>query len=155
MAREGLSPEHRRVLEAVAERILPSIELTRGEITAGAREAGVAPYVERAIAGRFALAPWRPLFEEGLDRLEAWSRESSGSGYADLPPEPQDALLRRLQERSDARGRACVDRLVVLCLEGFLCHPAHPSGRGGNRGGAGWRAVGLPADGSWPGGPPE
>lgn len=137
-----LDPRRRRTLEAAAERILPA------DGPPGAREAGVAAYVA-GLLGRPRLAAWRGLFEEGLDRLESEAREHLDRAFADAGPEERDRLLRELQERSGPRGRAFVDKLVLLCLEGFLGDPDH----GGNRDGTGWRAVGLgpPSVGGAPG----
>ncbi|MFP3939469.1 MAG: gluconate 2-dehydrogenase subunit 3 family protein [Thermoanaerobaculia bacterium] len=135
----GLDAESRRTLAAATERILP-VDGGRGAV-----ETGVADYVARLL-GRPRHAAWRGVVRNGLKRLDEAARELRGGAFAELPPDDQDALLRSLQERSDRLGRVFVDKLVVLCLEGFLCDPVH----GGNRGGRGWRAVGVgpPAVGS-------
>jgi gluconate 2-dehydrogenase gamma chain len=122
------------VLAAAAETVLP------GVFGAGAREAGVAGFVARALDESRHRA-WRSLVEEGLDRLDAAAREATGRGFAACSGAERAGRLAALQRGTDARGRAFVDRLVLLCLEGFLCDPRH----GGNRDGAGWRAMGVTA----------
>lgn len=127
-------PLRRRALGAVLERILPDDE------GAGARRAGVADFAERAL-GEPRWRPWRALLEQGVDILAASARAAYGRELDELSGAEQDAVLERLAEAPEPQARVLLQRLIALALEGFLSDPRH----GGNRDGAGWRAVGLEA----------
>lgn len=120
------------LLAAVCARILPS------EDGLGASEAGVATYVEKAL-----LEPRHrdlaELIEQGLSVLDALAEELFGCELAACDAAQQDEAIRRLQAFPGALVAKFMRGLVALCLEGFLCDPRH----GGNRGEAGWRAIGY------------
>lgn len=116
----------RRTLAAAAERILPS------EDGPGARETGAAEYILAAL-GEERLGNLFPLFAYGLDRLDELARETFERFFADLTPEEQDGVLRRLQALPDPPLRPFFARFVRLCAEAFL-----------GRDGLGWQYVGYP-----------
>lgn len=122
-----LSADDARDIEALAEQILPSTD------TAGAREAGVIYFVDRAL-GTFdkALAP---LYRDGLAAARRLQRERfpSAANIAALPAADQRELLRSIEK---TEFFAVLRDHTVL---GFLGSPKH----GGNEDEAGWRAIGF------------
>jgi hypothetical protein len=129
---ESSEARRRLTLSAALARLMPP------GVGPGAVEAGAADYVERRVAATGAEAA---LLANGLDLLERRALDLAGLPFAALEPARQDEVLRALAVESEA-GAACLRRLVLLALEGSFCHPA----RGGNRGGVGWRFVGLVDD---------
>lgn len=126
-----LSAEQQRTLEAATRRILPSND------GPGAAEAGVADYIARALEHKV-LAPMRRQIATGLDTLDTLAVETRAKPFADCTTDEQDELIEGLQSSPDRLHQLLLNRLVMLSLEGFLCHPAH----GGNRDGVGWEYVG-------------
>lgn len=154
-----------RTVEAVCDRIIPT-----DETSAGATEAGVVYYIDRAITG-FS-TQLQPVYRIGIDVLDRWCRHSYGSDFVDLDCVAKDAVVRQWlgpeipesddTDQSDDAGLAApledfgmiegwtVDSASVLrrlfavirehTVEGFFCDPAY----GGNRNGVGWRLVGFP-----------
>jgi gluconate 2-dehydrogenase gamma chain len=152
-----------RTVEAIAERIIPG-----DAENAGATEAGVVYYIDRAIAG-FSTNLQRA-YRLGLRELEAFCAHEHSAQFVDLTPEQQDGVVRLLlgpetgqpssgllfgpdDQDQGAEGSATVgggaDRAILHRLfavvrehtvEGFFCDPAY----GGNRDAVGWRLVGFP-----------
>jgi hypothetical protein len=110
-------------LRAVAARILPS-----GDDLPGAEEAGAVWFMDRVLGEHLPhlLQPVR----SGAADLE---RRAGESGFASLPPERQDALLREI-EATPFFGVA-----RTLTLAGVLSHPSY----GGNREDVGPRLLGI------------
>jgi len=134
-----LSAAQWRALDAMTARILPTDQQP------GAREAGCASFIDKALANEDAAA--RPLYEAGLAGLDAAGRAGHGQPFAALPAAAQDALLAALEAGTapgwpDAAGPSPVffETVRVHTLIGFLSHPKY----GGNRGFAGWRVAGYP-----------
>lgn len=131
-----LTEHQRAILGRTSELILPSDD------GPGAREAGVIDYLAKALATEFH-APLRPLFAEGVRRMEALARSDWEQPFLQLEAEDQERVLDWVQRGgvSDATfdGRQFVDRLVELTLEGFLGDPVH----GGNQGQVGWEYIGY------------
>ncbi len=92
---KALSPDQARVLDVVAELIVPATD------TPGAREAAVPQFVDRALADYSAPADVEAI-RAGLDRIEADARATHGAAFAALRSDQQAALL----QRYDAEGRA-------------------------------------------------
>jgi gluconate 2-dehydrogenase gamma chain len=144
--------EEARTVEALAERIIP------GEgADAGATEAGVVYYIDRALAG--VSADLQVVYRLGLRALEEFCQAEHGETFRRLPADRQDEVVRRflgpevgdpppglLFSAEDQAGadHSLVSRLVVVVrehtVEGFFCDPVY----GGNRGTVGWRLVGFP-----------
>jgi hypothetical protein len=129
MSPDALAPAELATLDAVLERLIPSDELGPG-----AREARVARYVVRRLAGPD--RELRPVYAAGLARLEA-EAGALGSTFAGLDGERQDELLRAAEARPD-------DPFFELALrhaqEGMFGDPAH----GGNADRVGWDLIGYP-----------
>lgn len=133
-----LTPELRKTLEAAAARILPSDD------GPGAAETDAAGYVARQLEDP-RLGRNRHLVLRGLIELDAEADRRARRPYAALTTAEQDDVLgaaargqlRLGKHRSDGFVRA----LTVLVLEGYLGDPSY----GGNKGGAGWAAMGLGA----------
>jgi gluconate 2-dehydrogenase gamma chain len=113
--------------DAIAAQIIPS------DATPGAREAGVALFIDRALAtffGRLA-----PDFRSQLAafRLRCQSQHPEVSSFAALTPAQQTDFL-KLVERTPFFGR-----MRLLTLVGLFAMPKY----GGNRDGVGWQLLGF------------
>lgn len=116
-----------REIEAAAEQILPAGE------SAGARDAGVVYFIDRALATFDRDA--RGLYRSGLVQLERRARKAAGRSarFSELAVEKQISILKEIEKTE------FFETLLRHTLIGFFCSPEH----GGNRGGAGWRAIGF------------
>ncbi len=84
-----------RTLEAACELIFPATD------TPGAREAGVAPFIDRTLS-IYSTPQNAALLRAGLDQMDADARAAYGAGFSGLTPVQQGALLTRY----DAEARA-------------------------------------------------
>ena len=100
---KALTPAQAKVLDAVAELIIPATE------TPGAREAGVAAFVDRAVAD-FCTPGDAQAICVGLDRIEADARASHGAAFTALAPEQQTMLLARYDAEEGAPQAAAIGR---------------------------------------------
>jgi hypothetical protein len=116
---------------ALFERLFP------GDEDPGATELGVAHYVDRALAGRYAEA--RDLIRDGLARLD---HDSSGVAFHRLPPDRQDDLVRSLERSGDQTQVAFVQVSTALVLEGALADPIYRASHDTR----GWSLVGFTPD---------
>ena len=114
-------------VEAICAQIIPTDD------TPGAREIGVARFIDRALAG--CLAPLAASFRGGLADFASACRARfpGGAGFATLAAWQQIEWLRSV-EQSPFFGS--VQQLTVL---GALTMPAY----GGNRDGLGWQLIGF------------
>ena len=136
-----LSAARRHTLAAVCERLLPSDDGW------GAREAGVAAYVERALAAPRLIWLQR-IFVTGLDELEAQAEALRGQAFAACGADDQDAILKSVEaRRRQPMHRLFFTWLFLLTIEGAFGDPRH----GANAGESGWRYLGKAADGPRPG----
>lgn len=92
---KALSPDQARVLEVVAELIVPATD------TPGAREAGVPQFVDRAVGDHCPAADAQAI-RSGLDRIDADARAAHGAAFTALKSDQQTALLRRYEAESKA-----------------------------------------------------
>jgi gluconate 2-dehydrogenase gamma chain len=150
-----------RTVEAIAERIIPA-----GGSAAGATQAGVVYYIDRAISG-FSTGLQR-VYRLGLRELERLCTRKHTAQFVDLTAEQQDEIIRELlgdesvavetrqghtavqmvAETAGQNGESLdlgVLRLLFAVIrehtvEGYFCDPVY----GGNRGAVGWRLVGFP-----------
>lgn len=122
-----LTADQAAEIEAAASRIIPT------DGTAGAREAGVIYFIDRAL-GTFA-AGSRGDYEKGLPLLQAKVHElfPNTQKFSQATPDQQDAVLKALE------GQPIFELILAHTVMGFLADPA----RGGNRGGAGWKLIGF------------
>lgn len=145
--------EEARTVEALAERIIPG-----DEENAGATDAGVVYYIDRALAG--VSADLQVAYRLGLRALEQLCQADHGRSFRDLGADEQDAIVRRFlgpevsesasglqfsaEDQAVRSNFPLIGRLVVILrehtVEGFFCDPVH----GGNRGAVGWKLVGFP-----------
>ncbi len=133
----GFSPAQLRLVEAFVDRLIPS-----DENGPGARESGVAIYIDRSFAGP--LADEKPALLKGLASVDAFARSTQNGPLAELLPDKQDAVLTAI-ENNDAPGftpdsRTFFYRMRQLAFEGMFGDPFY----GGNRGFAGWDLIRYP-----------
>lgn len=90
---KALTPAQARALDAAAEVIMPATDVP------GAREAGVPPFVDRAVATY--LPPGQAqAIRTGLDRMDVDARAVGAANFAALRGEQQTALLARYEAES-------------------------------------------------------
>lgn len=155
------APEHAFVEAAVA-RIIPADDLGPG-----AKEAGVAEFIDRQLAGPYGRAerwymqgPWgkgedeqgyqlrltpAQLYRAAIEDLDRHVRRQHGNrAFAELDATTQDDVLHRLEKGdvklANASGDAFFKMLVDNTVEGFLADPLY----GGNRDFIGWKLIGFP-----------
>jgi gluconate 2-dehydrogenase gamma chain len=148
-------------LEAALDRLIPADELGPG-----AREAAVAVFIDRQLAGAYGvlargyrsgpffegtpqqgyqspLAP-REVYRIAIAETDAHCRSRHGRPFARLSPPEQDAVLHGLDEGSlelpSVSSALFFSLLWTDVQEGFFADPIY----GGNRDKAGWRLVGFP-----------
>jgi gluconate 2-dehydrogenase gamma chain len=130
------------IVAAAASRIFPS-----DDSGPGAREAGVAIYIDRQLAGSYGRDRFRytqPPFEDAPRELgyqgEKTPRQIYREGLKDLKgfhrlyPEHQDFALQQIE------SSIFFALLRQNTIEGMFCDPIH----GGNAGMVGWQLVGFP-----------
>ena len=122
-----------RILAAVIARLIPT-----DEHGPGAGEANVVHYIERALASDY--EAHLNAYSEGLERIDALSREAQGFDFAALPPDEQDQVLRVLEEGGRESDRLFFDLVLQHTKEGMFGDPAW----GGNAGYVGWNLIGYP-----------
>jgi hypothetical protein len=131
-----LTPDQRKTLEAIVDRLVP-----KDELGPGALEMGAAEYIDRSLADT--IANEKNAFTTGLSRTDDFSRSAQGSAFADLTPEKKDAVLTAM-EAGNANGfqdaQGFFNRVRRLTLEGMFSDPYY----GGNRNFAGWDLIGYP-----------
>jgi len=149
-------------VEAAVARIIPADDLGPG-----AKEAGVATFIDRQLAGPYGRAerwymqgPWRhgekeqgyqlkltpaELYRAAIVDIDAHVRAQHGNKtFAELDAGAQDGVLHALEdgklELPHASADAFFTMLVQNTVEGFLADPLY----GGNRDFIGWKLVGFP-----------
>ena len=157
-----LSSAETSFVEAAVARLIPADELGPG-----AKEAGVAEFIDRQLAGPYGRAeawymqgPWRhgekeqgyqlklapaDLYRAAIADIDAHARKHYGNKtFAELDAKTQDAVLHALEkgelELPHASADAFFDMLVQNTVEGFLADPMY----GGNRDFIGWKLIGFP-----------
>ena len=130
---EFLTAEQGACVEALVERIVPSDD------TPGAREAGVAHFVDRSLA-TWAVAQ-RGLWIQGLIDLDrdALVASHNASRFADLPEAAQIELLKKIERTPFFQAARFTTLLGMFAL------PAY----GGNAGEVGWRLIGFEHRAAW------
>jgi gluconate 2-dehydrogenase gamma chain len=157
-----LTAEERAFVEAAVARIIPADELGPG-----AKEADVAVFIDRQLAGPYGSAetwymqgPWEKgteeqgyqlklapaqLYRAALAAIEAQVKQvHGGKRFAELDANAQDELLHGLEKGSvkieGELGKQFFKMLVQNTTEGFLADPIY----GGNRDFIGWKLIGFP-----------
>ena len=131
MSAGRLSAEHASLLAAVLERLIPT-----DEHGPGAREAGVARYVERSLGAEH--REHRDAYFRGLSAVQASAHARHGSAFELLGGADQDAILAE-SERAGA-GAGFFELVRAHALEGMFGDPRW----GGNAGLVGWALLGYP-----------
>jgi gluconate 2-dehydrogenase gamma chain len=123
-----------RTMRAVAAQIIPS-----DDAMPGAEEAGAVYFVDRALGTAF-FASQLPVVRGGLADLDTRARAAGArGGFAELPSARQIDVLRQIEKTPFF---AAARTLVVT---GTFADPSY----GGNRGGAGWKLLGMEHAGSF------
>jgi len=124
---EFFSPEDAVEIESVVGQIIPSDE------TPGAREAGTAYFIDRALTTFD--RDEQPRYKQGLKDLQAKTRElfPKANKFSDLTSPEQIQVLTALEETPFF---ALVRQHTIV---GFLADPVH----GGNRDEIGWKLIGF------------
>lgn len=122
-----LDPAEIADLEAITAQIVPT------DTTPGAREAGTARFIDRALASFF--APLAAEFRAGLEEFQRGvrTRYPQSASFAALSQPQQIEWLRSIEHSSFF---AAVRQLTVL---GMFSSPSY----GGNRDGIGWKLLGF------------
>ena len=126
------------IVQAVANRIIPADDLGPG-----AGDAGVAVYIDRALAGFY--RDNQPDYHRGLAAMDHLARSRFDGGFAGLALAEQDELLREM-EAGNAAGfdvpgaRVFFEMLRRHVMEGLMADPVY----GGNHDFIGWRLVNFP-----------
>ena len=120
-------------LAAIADRIIPRDD------TPSASDVGLVFFADQYLATIGAHD--KPDFEKALVEANTAAKKqlSTAMSFAKLTPRQQDAALKSI-ENTDGFGF-----LRAMTVSGYLCHPMH----GGNRGNAGWKAIGFEERMSW------
>jgi hypothetical protein len=93
------SPNEYRTVEVLADLILPSTEDSSHQPQPGAKDAGVAEFIDFMVDSDLSL---QPQFREGLAWLDNASKPAAG--FAALPAQQQNALLDRLAYKAKHRA---------------------------------------------------
>jgi gluconate 2-dehydrogenase gamma chain len=133
------TPEQARLVEALADTIIPP-----DEKWPGGAEAGVASFLDRQLEQ--ALRRFAPLYRMGLPALEATALRLTGKGFVEMSLEERTALLRQVEageaegpEWPDFSAKMFLARAVDHAMQGFYGSPAH----GGNKGEVSWAMLGV------------
>jgi gluconate 2-dehydrogenase gamma chain len=148
-------------IEAALARLIPADELGPG-----AKEAGVAGFIDGQLAGGFGvmarayrLGPWlegtpeqgdqsaltpREMYRAAIREIDDYCDRRYGKSFAELAASEQDDVLRGLDEGTIALSSVKAPLFFGLlwgnAQEGFFADPVH----GGNRDKVGWKLVGFP-----------
>jgi gluconate 2-dehydrogenase gamma chain len=150
---EYFAAEDVGIVDAIVARLIPTD--ANGP---GAKEARVARYIDRALAGE--LSPFRDVYAAGLAQVEAFSQANYGAGFTALTADQQDTVLRVMERAnqptppsgSDNRegtpplipfpssAAAFFEVIREHTLQGMFGDPYH----GGNANFVGWNLLGFP-----------
>lgn len=152
-------------VEAAIDHLIPADELGPG-----AREAGVAVFIDRQLAGTFGTAskwymqgPWgesapeqgyqlplspKELYRLCINAVDEHCEAQYGSAFARASADQQRTVLERMDDGSLTLPGIPLtpffNMLLQNTIEGFFADPIY----GGNRDKAGWRLVGFPGVGA-------
>lgn len=154
-------PEEAAFIEAAIDRLIPS-----DDIGPGAKELGVAVFIDRQLAGPYGMGErtylsepfahgepsqgWQMhapavVYRSAIPAVNAYARASKGGDFSALSGENQDAVLHALESgdaqlAGDVGAKSFFELLWQNMLEGYFSDPLY----GGNRGMAAWRMIGFP-----------
>lgn len=127
------SPEQRRILDALIDRLIPKDDLGPGAV-----ECGAGDYIDRCLAGFNAAE--KPAFLEGLAALDLHALQSQGAAFATLTEDKREAVLTAIDNNQAPNLKAFFNRARRLTLEGMFGDPIY----GGNKNFAGWDLIRYP-----------
>ena len=133
-----LNDDDMATLVAYTERLMPGAP---GK--PGAKDAGVANYIDLALAGAY--ADQGDMYRRGLAALDAYCNEKHKDSFVYLKADKQDEVIGEM-EAGKATGftwpsaQAFFNTLRTHTMEGMFSDPVY----GGNRDFAGWKLVGFP-----------
>jgi gluconate 2-dehydrogenase gamma chain len=156
-----LTPVEFTWVEAAVARLIP-----HDELGPGAKEAGVATFIDRQLSGPYGRAetwymqgPWHEgtkeqgyqlkltpaqLYRTAIADVNDWCSKNGKRPFAELAAAEQDQLLHRLEKGDIKLARAPAKDFFQILLqntvEGFLADPMY----GGNRDFIGWKLIGFP-----------
>ncbi|MEY3050387.1 MAG: hypothetical protein RLY31_172 [Bacteroidota bacterium] len=105
-----LTPQEGSLLDAIVDRIIPRTD------TPGALDAGVPAFIDTMLA-EFYQDQEKKLIRDGLAQADADARAAHGAGFATLPSEQQDEILRGYDADAYAEGRARNDKHFFRLLK--------------------------------------
>ena len=124
---EFLSEEQARTLASLCDQIIPADDFP------SASQAGAVSYIDRQLARHYQMH--QDTYREGLDVVDAKSRQCFGRSFADAAPDQRLQATLTLERDN----RAFFDLLRQHTMEGYYGSPRH----GGNRDAVSWRMLGL------------
>jgi gluconate 2-dehydrogenase gamma chain len=136
-----LTAQQTAVLEAIVDRLIPA-----DASGPGGKEAGVAVYIERSLAGGVAggLRAAAPLYSAGLPAVDAYAKSKYGGAFTALSPKKQDAVLTDLATDKATgftpNSSTFFGAVREHALQGMFSDPVY----GGNKNFAGWKLLGYP-----------
>ncbi len=109
----------------------------------GAKEAGVANYIDLALAGAY--ADQGDMYRRGLAALDVFCNEKYKDSFVYLKPAQQDEVITAMEEGkatgfSWPSAQSFFNTLRTHTMEGMFSDPVY----GGNKDFAGWKLVGFP-----------
>ncbi len=138
-----LSPGEARTIAAVCDRLIPS-----DATGPGAKEANVARYIDRALAGD--LRPFRLAYTAAINALDGYALAKHGATFAALPADRQDAVLtdmdlnRATPSEFVPNGKAVFEMFRTHAVQGMFGDPSTVGTRTSSAG----SSCGSPARGS-------
>jgi gluconate 2-dehydrogenase gamma chain len=131
-----LTETEQRTLRAAVDRIIPPDDFP------GAWEAGVGDYIAGQLEGD--LQHLQRMYREGLAALDTEAVVETGTAFAALTAEQQDAVLRRIEAGSvqthwPVPPTRFFSLLIQHTAEGYYSDP----GNGGNRDKVAWQMIGF------------
>ncbi|HWC44973.1 MAG TPA: gluconate 2-dehydrogenase subunit 3 family protein, partial [Casimicrobiaceae bacterium] len=156
-----LTPVEYTFVQAAVSRLIPDDELGPG-----AKEAGVATFIDRQLSGPYGRAetwymqgPWKEgtkeqgyqlkltpaqLYRTAIADIDDWCSKHGERPFAEQDTNAQDKFLHGLEQGDVKLARAPAkdffDMLLQNTVEGFLADPMY----GGNRNFIGWKLIGFP-----------
>jgi gluconate 2-dehydrogenase gamma chain len=134
---ETFSLAESETVDAFCARLIPTDALGPG-----AREARVARYIDRALAG--ALRANAAAYTANIAALDRFAVSTYGSAFVQLTDAQQDAILTRMVNNTapgfSPDARTFFNLIREHTLQGMFGDPYH----GGNANGVGWRLMGFP-----------
>lgn len=154
-------PDEAAFIEAALDRLIPA-----DATGPSAREAGVALFIDRQLAGGYGMGERTYLsgpfaagtanqgyqmhapavaYREAIAAVNGYARQSAGADFAQLQADAQDRVLKAL-ESGDAHLNGSVGAKAFFALlwqntiEGYFADPLY----GGNRNMGAWRMIGFP-----------